>query len=250
MTSRNLNFTGRVRIERDHFEMALAERVPPQLDVRRVDLTDLELPGHWAVFLEGRARDWFHREELGTVAEPRTGRMDLPPETFAGGRLPRWRLLVVDVDDEFRRIAAMAEGVRLGAEATAAQGRTSLLPVEPADLGALPWRLAVDSNGFVLFVNDRLPAAKDLPGRPEVAAWLLPAVLREVLLQLRLRQDTIDEDVRREWLQLATSLAGPSPDETAEDEEEWLDWVDQVVWSFAAKHELVDGLLRTVEAEE
>lgn len=249
MTSRNLNFTRRVRIERECLDMALVERGPPQLDVRRVDLTGLGLSGHWPVLLEGRARDWLHREELGTVAEPRTGRIDLPPETFAGGRLPRWRLLVVDLDDEFRRIAAMAEGIRLGAEETQAQGRASLLPVVPADLGALPWRLAVDAEGFVLEVNDRLPAAGDLPGRPEVAAWLLPAVLREILMRLRLQEDLVEPDVRRQWFDLARSLSGEAL-EDGEDELDWLDRIDQVVRSFAAKHELAEALLRSLGMEE
>lgn len=250
MTSANLNFTGRLRIERDRFEITLAERVPPKLEVPRIDLSGLELGEDWPIRLEGRARDWLHREELGTVATPRLGTVDLPPETFAGGRRPRWRLLVVDTDDEFRRIAAMAETIPIRAEEAAGQGRTSLLPVVTAELGALPWRLVADADGFVLEVNDRLPAAADLPGRTEVAAWLLPAVLREILLRLRLREDEVEEDVRRQWLDLAASLAGPEPDGDAEDDSDWFDWIEQVVQNFAARHELTGTLLRALGAGE
>jgi len=251
MTSANLNFTERLRIEREHFDMALAERSPPRLHVRRIDLSGLDLEKHWPIRLEGRTRDWLHRKELGTVGKPHTGTLDLPPDTFVGGRLPRWRLLVVDVDDPYRRIAAMAEGIRLGTEEAARHGRNSLLPVEPADLGQLPWRLVVDDDGFTLQVNERLPAPGDFPARPDVAPWLLPAVLREILLRIRIEEDAgIDDGVRRQWLDFATSLAGPPPEDPAEDGADWCDWVDQVVRSFAARHELVNALLSAFGKED
>lgn len=251
MVSANLNFTGRQRIRLDMFEFELNGRMRPVLVIRKLDLSELALDQGWPIWLEGRARDYFHREPLGTVGQPATGERALPPDAFVPGRSVRWRLLVVDVVDPHHRIAAMAERIRLVSQIQRRQQGASLLRVSPAQLGQLPWRVDLDAKGFLLLINDRLPAPTDLPGRPDVAPWVLPAALREILMRLWPGADeSIEEDIREPWLALAAKSGSPPPDGSGVSWSDWMEWVDEAVCGFSTEHELSEKLLSRLERED
>ena len=247
MISRNLNFTGRRRIEHDMFDFELREGVSPVLAIRKLELEGLELSPGWPILLEGRARDYLHREALGQVAAPRIGEVPLAPEAFYGGRRVRWRLIVIDTDDRHRRIAAMAENIRLIHETDEKGPARSLLPVRATDLGHLPWRVELDIQGFVLEVSRELPGAVDLPAQPGVAGWILPAVLREILTRLHPKSDdVVEDDIREPWLQFARIRGQEPPD----DPDDWSSWVDDVVAAFCARHRLTKALVSHLSGEE
>jgi hypothetical protein len=125
-----------------------------------------------------------------------------------------------------------------------------LLPVDPkTDMGQEVWRLAFDSCGPVLQVNQSIDDVMSVFRNNKVIASLVyPQVLRSVLQQI-FREDEISDDAedswQRRWLRFSSQLTGaPEPplDEASRSEDEIDAWISGAVTAFATRLRALDSI--------
>ena len=159
----------------------------------------------------------------------------------------RFRLLFHTIDNP--KLVASVENLRI------AQGRDSesLLPMEPAKLGQLLWRLEFrDSEGPVLLFNSEVfPSAAGIENYLAFRALVLPEALRQVISRIADEPDRLDDedDSYYPWGGWLDSMGGRPPSDSS-DETARKEWCDQIIGtfcerhSFAAKlhHELTEGV--------
>jgi hypothetical protein len=81
-----------------------------------------------------------------------------------------------------------------------------------------------------------------------------PAALREILWHVYKVRETRDPDDQDDWgakwLRFGTLVpgAGPVPADS-DDDEEWGEWIDEVVQGFARRHKLLDHFVEELKAE-
>jgi hypothetical protein len=156
-------------------------------------------------------------------------------------------LKVVDESEIVGRILGLDENIQPEqADSTIESGRRGILPIVPKGLGHEIWRVEFDSPDVCLVVNEDVPGIKErLRWDPLLQATIYPAALRMILREALERggsSDDGEESWESRWLKFGKGMHsdGAKPPEGSEDREEW---IDEVVESFAAKHELKNHFL-------
>jgi hypothetical protein len=245
----HFNYTGRRRIDRSHVTVAV-EGTPPNAKIgASFDLDQYALPGTANVVLEAQAGWTVQRFEWGSVAQL-SPPVNVTLDEFASLAGLLFRLKIVASGEAEGRILGEADRLRPSGTIDEASQR-SFIVVRPEDLGQVPWRVGFDDDQPLLLVNKRLGDYHELLQRKEVAALVLPAVLRQVLLQAGSTGDEIED--RGSWqsqaIRFAEKLGGVEiPD--SEDEEALERWAAAAVDAFARRHRFVDGLVSWLEVEE
>jgi len=235
---RKLNFTERVKIPRNNIRVTLRRdgdgvlAFDPQLSFDGVAV----LPTA-RVFIEAYYRTSFMRFDCGSVgafAPPDDRRL----REIDGTSVVRFRVKVV----ESHRIMAVAEDIVVSEEKQEASGRMPLLPVNFTDaLDQQAWRVAFESNGPLLELNNRISAIKDV-ARNDAAFFALvyPAAVRQVLGQILLvdQHDAHEEGDEwwNLWLRWAARYATPLPG--ALDDAPF--WIDEVIAAFCNEQLTID----------
>jgi hypothetical protein len=238
---RRFNFTGRRSLYEKHFSFSLAEvnGVPRLTADLSGGVKGHGLPDEAAVYVEAYFQANWMRFCFGTV-----GALVPPPDLrlteFALGETVRLRVKVVDQSSTRGLLLAEVQGVPCGAAEDAEGDGRSLLRVKGQRLVGEMYRVVFDTadTGFpVLLVDNKLAPAKTIVKSAHFRSLVMPAVLREVLVQVRI----IDEDLSDEgdgwrfrWTNFAALSCGAGPPPTGDDAEEQREWINRAVEAFGA----------------
>jgi hypothetical protein len=248
-----LNFTGRRKIDKQHARVAFHD--DPVGSMRghyfelALDLDSYRLPPDARVFVEVTRGLTLMRFDLGTVAAPSSlspaqrRLSDFAPDPDG----VRFRVKVTQPNGpDAGKLLAEADGIRPDDDG----GVTPLIWIAGAELGPTPWRLELiptDPDLPTLWIHTAL-GGKEFAKDPVAKPLLLTAAAREVFTALVWEGD--HEDEPDHWASLWSRFAkqilnvGDVPDAEEEAPEVVRDWVDRAVDSFAAKHDLANGLAR------
>jgi hypothetical protein len=243
---RKLNFTERAKIPRTAVHITLRRESDGILAFDpRLDLSAVEAPKDARVYIEAHYRTSYMRFDCGTV-----GALVLPSDRrlseIESNGVVRFRIKVVDDATSERRIVAAAEDITVSADTDAA-ARVSLLPVNFADLGDVPWRIESDGTGLpVLELNNRIDGIERMARNdPAFFALVYPAAVRAILTQILLHEDYDAAEESDEWwslwLRWASETCGAAAPGERDDRQSW---IEDVVAAFCARHRVVEKLQR------
>jgi len=240
---RKLNFTERVKVPRTHVRITLRRDdsgtlvFDPQLSFDGIDVVP-----DARVFIEAYYRTSFMRFDCGSVdafSPPADRRLTDIDRTS----LVRFRVKIVDNSHNDHRVIAVADELLVSEETPQSTGRVPLLPVNFSDsLGQQAWRIAFESTGPVLELNNRIENVKDVAKRDAAFfALVYPAAVRLVLTQILLVEEHDAHEESDEWWSLwlrwaARFSSAPLPG----DREEAAFWIDEVVAAFCDEQATID----------
>lgn len=254
-----INHTGRVKLKRDNYEIAL---IPGEDGVShftfQLNTADHKnIDGDARVFVEAKTGNTIQRFDFGTVSKltnPETTRLD----KLSANASPDFRVLIVDSrknerDDETQiagRISAMVERVHANTGSDE-EGGSSLLIVTTTDLGQMLWNIKMNPGDRPeLCLNNKLPDAKHLlTSKPEYKALVLPAAFRQVIASYHAMDTRSDRDdtVQQQWWLLAESFGGTLDEDVEADE--FTDWLDDVIGEFCKQHAFCETLVELTKTD-
>jgi hypothetical protein len=239
---RKLNFTERAKIPRSNVRVTLRRDehgmlvFDPQLSFDGVGVVSSA-----RVFIEAYYRTSFMRFDCGSVesfAPPEDRRLT----EIDGTSVVHFRVKVVDNAANDHRIVAVADDLVVSEEKQDAAGRMPLLPVNFSEtLGEQAWRIAFESTGPVLELNNRIANVKEI-ARHDAAflALVYPAAVRQIFTQILLvdEQDAHEEGDEwwNLWLRWGARFASPLPN----DSDEASYWIEDVVAAFCGEQKLIE----------
>jgi hypothetical protein len=248
---RKLNFTERTRIPRGAVQIALRrERDGVLAFDSHLDLSSVTAAADARVYIEAYYRTSYMRFDCGTLAVV-TFPEDRRLTDIDSNDVVRFRVKIVDNANGQHRIVAAAEDVTVSMQSDEGGTRISLLPVNFQDLGDLPWRVAIESGGPVLELNNRIDGIERIARNDaEFFALVYPAAVREILTVILLLEEYEQAEDADEWwshwLTWARDLTDlPLPD----DHEDRRTWIDEVTSAFCARHRAIERL-RSAAPEE
>lgn len=252
---KRVNFTGRRRIPRDRVQIEVFDGQPRRFNAL-IDLAETELLPHAAVFLEAMCAgsNVIERFDCGEVGKVRP----IQNQAFSDieGENVFFSLKVVDRTERFGRILGLAENIRpeRAGKQTAA-GRRGILPIEPKDLGEELWQIEFREHDVFLLVNRDIPGLVDRArSDPTFFSLVYPEVVRRVLREAFEENVEIDEDDDRwpvMWLRFGRGLhpIGEAPPTGREQQDEWEDWIEEVVKAFSELHSMKTKYLAVTSNE-
>lgn len=248
------NYTNRQPIPRSHIFLSLIEMPEGRFQIGgHVNLQLKEpLAPSAQIIVEAYKGSLVMRFDFGTVANQR------PPENAFLDHFPRdlrplFRIKVVEEGPQ-RKLLALAESFSPKTTGEIKAGRNSILPVEPADLGHLVWKLDFEGNAVrALQLNRNFHESRDITSLaldPDFIALVYPAVINQILQRLLLGPEHEIVEPDHEWLVFAHLLAGREApdrnegDETAFDSEAFssqvYEWIEEVVAGFCSRHNIAE----------
>ena len=240
---RTFNYTGRHRIHRDTVSIRVYRKDGIRYFDADLQLSPGRLPADARVFVDAYYERASMRFDFGTIGALKpAGNRSLEEIDF--GKRILFRIKVVDLAAGHGKLLGVADGI-VPVDADDVEGqRDPLLPVDPKlDMGQEIWRVAFDSTGPVLQVNQSIDDVMGLfRNNRAIAGLVYPQVLRSVLNHIVYREDEISEDAmeswQRRWLRFSTQLTGaPEPmlDSESRSDDEIEVWISAAVAAFATK---------------
>jgi hypothetical protein len=212
-------------------------------NLHKLELDGLKLsPTHRLVCI-ARAGKTSRRFEMGSIAALR--RENIPLGELDRSEPLRFRILV-HAENEPRLIAS-AENLRPYDE----NESESLLPMEPADLGQLLWKLDLNVEGPVLKFNSSVfPSAAGVENYLPFAALVLPEAVRKIVETIADQPDILDDEDEplSHWGKWLESMGIEDPQEL--DEEERSEWCERVIEAFCNRHSFAKRLGLELIAKE
>ncbi len=196
MAIRRFNYTGRLRIRREHVRITIHESggEPARFDAT-LNLDPYRLPKDAPVFVEAYRQTTWMRFEFGTVAHIRP--KDRPVLTdFDTPDGVLFRVKVTSPNEPHGKLLARADRIQARQPHEEEQPRVPLLPVKPdPDLGDEVFRVDF-SDRPILLVNAGLANSTTAARSPVFVSLVYPAVLREILARILHRDHPgeIEED--------------------------------------------------------
>jgi|SRR5215216_1534081 len=197
--------------------------------LQKLDLSEMNLPVTHRVFCVAQAGKTSQRFDMGTVVTQR--RENLLLDEIDTSESLRFRILVHEEGNT--QMAASAENLRPRDE----NESESLLPMEPADLGQLLWKLDFNSDGPVLKFNSAVfPSAAGVENYLPFAALVLPEAVRKIVEKIAEQPDILDdeEEPLSSWGSWIDSFGLDRPHELEEDEK--FEWCNRVIEAFCNRH--------------
>lgn len=248
---RKLNFTKRQRIPRQAIDLALRRNVSGVLEFdATLDLSKLALPSDARIFLEASYRSSYMRFDFGTVGALRTPESRTLDEIFSDNTV-HFRLKVVDQSAEVGRLLAVADEITLSAIEEGSGDTVPLLPVNFTDLGNRIWNVDFSgATGPLLELNRNVEEIAHIARRDDrFFALVYPAAVKEILTYI-LVVERFEGDEEGEWwsdwLRWARQF---SEAETPRDADEARQWIEDVVSTFAARHQCLQRFATAVAQE-
>lgn len=241
-----LNYTGRKRISRKNARVKVNQRDDevPTFDVE-LSLQEYRLPDNALVFVEAYQQTRWMRfpfGKAGSIVPP----SDLRLTEFESTEGILFRVRVTSAADPEGKILAEADAIPVRASDDLDEDRLPLLPVQPAELDQLIWKVDF-THQPVLLINKSAGDWRGLAVSPMFLSLVCPAALREILTRILFQEDYPDledrEDWKTRWLLFGKSLPGIGeiPEEAEKDRFE--DWIESVVEAFARQKSLLDKFL-------
>jgi hypothetical protein len=185
------------------------------------------------------------RFDFGTV-DDRHVPNDLSLDEIEGENV-FFALKVVDETDRVGRILGLAENIRpFRAGKLTVTGRQGILPIDARPLQQEVWTLDFHEHEVFLIVNEDIPGLRDrAKWDPLFFATVYPAVVRLILTEALERGATVDSEDEHWptlWVRFGQQLhpEHEKPPVKEASDEEWKDWLDDVVAAFAQSHTLKD----------
>jgi hypothetical protein len=203
--------------------------------LQKLDLSELGISAANRVVCIARAGNTSQRFDLGSVATVRRDNIALT-DLDASEPL-RFRILVHEAGSP--RLLASAENLRPRDEAES----ESLLPMEPAELGQLLWKLDFNTEGPVLKFNSTVfPNAAGVENYLPFAALVLPEAVRKIVERIVDQPDVLDDegDPLSPWGNWIDSLAVERPNSVDDEDKE--EWCNRVIESFCNRHSFATRL--------
>ncbi len=247
MTTRRLNYTGCQRIRRADIEVSVDSTTTPPRLACVVDFDGYEFPASAVLVLEAQAHWTLMRFNLGTVATPSADWFSL--SDFATAEGVGFRVKVIGGGDKAGLILGEADGIR-PAEVDQLGDARSFLPVQPAELGHVTWRLSFAGPDPLLQVNQKIADWRSFLRRPEVKSLILPEVYRQLLLEALMNPADAESDEAWQTAMLSTVPAGAGPRPLSEDHEGCDAWVAEATATFALKHKMFRGVAAWIGGAE
>lgn len=243
-----LNYTGRKRIHRDRVQLRVRQvDGVPVLDVVRIDVEGLTLPGSATLVVEAYRRSRYIRCEAGTVASPA-----LPTGVrlgeFEAAESPLFRVKVVSPDGETGKLLAVLDQLRPQIEDEGPQ--ISLLSVAPAELGQRLWRLDLSEDNPQLLINRNVGDWRNFAAMPLFSALVLPEALSQVIEWVVQEPAVLDEEdtPRALWVRFLTENMGHDPREADLTEPEDREtFIGDVVGQFCTQYRFLDSVVHGLE---
>lgn len=224
------NPTNLIEIDKTKINIAVSETASQRsFRLEKLDVTKLDLPAESRVVCVARAGKTSRRFEMGTIEN--WNRDEFALDDLDRSEVLRFRILVHGATDP--QLLASAENLRPKNEGES----ESLLPMEPADLGQLIWRLDMTEEGPVLRFNISVfPSAAGTENYRPFGAFVLPEALRQVLRFISTHPDRLDDEsdplhLWKPWLDSLGAGTVPGTDDSDADE-----WCDSIVDVFCRKH--------------
>lgn len=239
---RKLNFTERAKIPRSNVRVSLRRdedgtlAFDPQLSFDGVAVVPSA-----RVFIEAYYRTSFMRFDCGSVEafEPPDDRR---LTELDGTSVVHFRVKLVDNTANDHRIVAVADDIVVAEEKPETGGRLPLLPVSFSEaLGQQAWRIAFESSGPVLELNNRIAGIKDVARNDaEFFALVYPAAVRQIFTQILLVDGHDPHEDGDEWwhlwLRWGARFAAPLP----ADADDAPFWIDALVSAFCDDQKVID----------
>ncbi len=241
---KRVNFTGRKRIPRDRVHIEILDGTPRRMS-STIDFTTLTFPPHAAVFLEAMCAgsNVVERIDCGDIGSPAI--ITDYPLTLIEGENVFFTLKVVDRSERYGRILGIAENIRPERSGKqTASGRRGILPIEPKDLGEELWRLEFKENDVFLLVHSGVPNLVERARcDPLFYAVVYPEVVRRILTEAFRQNAELDDDDDRwpsMWLRFGRALhpGKENPPLGEHQEDEQIDWIEDVVKHFCDDHQM------------
>ena len=254
---RKFNYTGRQRISRSQTAFNIRDGATGGRSFdARLTLEGLSLPPEAKVYVEAFYKRTSMRFDFGTVGAL-TQPADRTLTDLERGDVVFFNVKIVDESGEHGLLLASGEGISASNSDSETLGKQPILPVNHTDeLGDLVWRLRIEeSSGPVLEVNSRIDGIREAVRSDRTFfALVFPAVLREVLTHIVVREelhpdDAADDTWYGEWMAFVRTFhfGDPPPEGSPQDE---LDaWIDDVASSFASRHSIREAYAAALEVE-
>jgi hypothetical protein len=246
MPVRRVNSTGRKRIAREDVQFFLRPDSDGVLAFDALlDLNTYKLPADAKVFVEAYRQTTFMRFPHGTVSEPKAPDYAVRRLTeFATADGVLFRVKVTSTDEPSGVLLAEADRIPASDDEEQPDRRVPLLPPAPEDLGQEVWRVSFNGDaGPMLLINRNVGDWKEVASSALFRSLVYPAAMGIVLSHIAREGDITLEDSsdwRSRWLKFTSSLPGvgePPIGKNPQDEwEEWRDWIEDAVGSFARTH--------------
>ena len=243
---KRVNFTGRRRIPQACVELEVFDGAPRHFTAL-IDLSQTKLPVAAKIFLEAMSAgsSVVKRFDFGSV-----GAIAPPSDCTIGeieGDNVFFAIKVVDETEQIGRILGIAENIRpaRSGKQTAA-GRQGILPIDERPLGQELWTLDFGEHDVTLIINSEVPHLKDrMRWDATIFPLIYPQLVRMILIEAIEQGDASDEGDDRWptlWLRFGTSLhpEGQKAPAKADGDEDWREWIDEVVDAFAEANALRD----------
>lgn len=126
-----------------------------------------------------------------------------------------------------------------------------ILLFKPAPTAPRCWKLdfSNEEDHPILYIDERIPdGALWARTDPVFIGCVFPNVITEVMSRVLLNGSRPEEGWMKDWLLWAEALMpGSQPPFSEKLEGDQRDWLDQLVETFAFRHELADGVLKKME---
>jgi len=256
--SRRFNFTGRVRILKEHIKITIETRGDKNFCNVHLKLAEYQLRADANVVIEAeRGRVLRYRHDwgyAGLACKPDGASSEF--DISAMGELEDVRFRVLVVEQGTCRLLASAEGVEAHNNDDVQAPQRSLLPIIRRDLHGGVWELDDMDDKPTLVLDINLGSKHELSSSP-VLMSLLPGVIRAILVyQAQERaeeepdEDTGESTGASQWLEMGNRWAGCSCPPTSAEYREIDEWAQNAVTGFCRDKKLRQSLTRFVTEED
>lgn len=250
--NRRFNFTGRKRLTREHARVSLSsvQDSAPRF-VAELSLDDLGLPPDAEVIVEAYRQMSLQRFEWGTLGQLRAPQ-DTTLSEFNDPAGVLFRVKVVGTGEAKGRLLAEADRIRPVEPEGDGGTKRPLLPVAAEKLDGEVWRLGLETDDPVLFIEKSLGDPVAIARTPAFAGLVYPAVIRIILGRITASDDYDPEEPtgwHSDWLKFAKQICGLAAPAPGDSFEQKSDWADSVARDFCRRHDLVSRLASQWEEE-
>jgi hypothetical protein len=238
------NPTGLKDVDKKRVGIVIDDKGPtPSYSLIRLDLDELSIPAQSRIIVVARRGSSELRVDHGTVTDWNKAYIDAS-ELGSDGI---WSFRVLLVPPESSRLIAAAENVRpdgLG-------NSESLIALEPADLGHVPWEFVVlelDGRGVIRFNRDVYPTSGAAEADTKFACLVFPEAIRQLAAWHCQNLSALAEphwEPFKSWLTMHGITDEPMDDDSPDERDKWC---RAVVSAFCARNRFSDVLRGNVSA--
>jgi len=216
-----------------------AEKGLLHFKIDKLELKEISLESNLEIFIIAAAGNTRRRIKIGTVSNYSLEDVYDISELDSSSTL-RFRILIRKVNDP--KLVAVIEKITPNYD----EQSDSILPMKPADLGQLLWKLETAENeGPVLLFNSNVfPSAAGTENFLPFASLVLPDALRQVMAFIANDPVKLDDedDAWFPWGKWLDESGADRPPADTEDDLEKNRWCEEVVEIFCNLHKFSDKL--------